>query len=336
MTTMEEQLLRVSDLTISLSGQDTSWPVVDCVSFSIGRGETVALVGESGCGKSVTALSLLRLLDPPLHIDGGQIEFEGRDLLGLSPADLRKVRGRQISMVFQEPMTSLNPVLTVGDQVDEVLVLHMKMSRSEARAKTVSLFQEVGIPDPVERADDYPHRLSGGMRQRVMIAMALACDPLLLLADEPTTALDVTIQAQILELLARIQRDRGMSLLLVTHDLGVVAEVAQRVLVMYAGNVVEVQSTTGLFEKPSHPYTRGLLRAIPDVSSPAGHLEPIPGSVPNPQDFPAGCRFHTRCGEEMPRCHTEVPRLLEMGDGGRVACFAREDSVEASTQGRGA
>ena len=299
-------------------------PVVDDVSFRIERGETLALVGESGCGKSMTALSMLRLVDAPLEIEGGEIRLEGEDLLALPEAGMRSVRGRRIAMIFQEPMTALNPVLTVGYQVAEVLVLHERLTGAQARARVVALFDEVGIPDPDRRVDEYPHQLSGGLRQRVVIAIALACSPSLLIADEPTTALDVTIQAQILDLLRRLQRERGMAVLMITHDLGVVAELAHRVAVMYAGRIVEESSVEALFERAEHPYTRALLASVPDLASSTGRLTSIGGQVPRPTAWPAGCRFHPRCPEVIGPCSAEVPSAIDLGPS-RVACFAREE-----------
>jgi oligopeptide/dipeptide ABC transporter ATP-binding protein len=265
-------------------------------SFTIFPGQTVALVGESGCGKSVTALSILRLIpQPPGRILGGQILLEGRDLLALSERDMQHVRGAQIAMIFQEPMTSLNPVYTIGDQIVEAVVLHQRVSKTQAYEIAENCLRDVGIADPHRRLYEYPHQMSGGMRQRVMIAMALSCRPKLLIADEPTTALDVTIQAQILELLRKLQQETGMSILLITHDLGVVAENADVVAVMYASRIVEVASVEEIFDHPRHPYTQGLLRSVPRLGRTSQRLATIPGSVPNPANFPAGCKFHPRC-----------------------------------------
>jgi oligopeptide/dipeptide ABC transporter ATP-binding protein len=270
-------------------------PVRD-VSFSIYPGQTVALVGESGCGKSVTAMSVLRLIpSPPGKVLGGSVTFQGRDLLTLSEREMRGVRGGQIAMIFQEPMTSLNPVYTIGDQIVEAVTLHQKVNARQAYDVAEQALREVGIADARRRLGEYPHQMSGGMRQRVMIAMALSCRPQLLIADEPTTALDVTIQAQILELLRKIQRERGMSILLITHDLGVVAENADVVNVMYASRVVETATVEDLFDKPQHPYTEGLFRSVPKLGEKVERLETIPGAVPNPARFPTGCKFHTRC-----------------------------------------
>jgi oligopeptide/dipeptide ABC transporter ATP-binding protein len=289
---------------------------VDGVSFDLYPGETLGIVGESGCGKTVTSLSILRLIpEPPGHIrPGSLIEFEGRNLLTLAPPELRAIRGNQIAMVFQEPMTSLNPVFTVGDQIAEAAIIHQRLSRKAARARAIEMLTLVGIPDPAERVDHYPHQLSGGMRQRVMIAMALVCHPKVLIADEPTTALDVTIQAQILELLDRLQAELGMSVLLITHDLGVVAGQADRVVVMYAGQVVETAPTTALFDGPLHPYTEGLMAAAPRIDARKSRLQAIPGQVPAATAWPSGCRFHPRCPHAWTKCANEEPPLLGDGD----------------------
>jgi oligopeptide/dipeptide ABC transporter ATP-binding protein len=291
------------------------------VSFELAAGETLGIVGESGCGKTVMSLSILRLIpEPPGHIlPGSFIEFEGRNLLTLPPRELRAVRGNRIAMVFQEPMTSLNPVLPVGAQVAEAALVHQKLSRADARTRTIDLLRLVGIPDPETRVDDYPHQLSGGMRQRVMIAMALICHPQVLIADEPTTALDVTIQAQILDLLGRLRRELNMAVLLITHDLGVVAGSADRVVVMYAGQVVETAATRALFATPGHPYTEGLLASIPRLDHPRERLRSIPGSVPPATAWPTGCRFHPRCPYAWDKCRTEEPPLLETGTAGHSA-----------------
>ena len=318
---MTEPLLRVRDLKtyfVTEQGRGTA-RAVDGVSFEVQPGETLGIVGESGCGKTVTSLSILRLIpEPPGHIRPGSfIEFEGRNLLTLEPRDLRAIRGNQIAMVFQEPMTSLNPVFTVGDQIAEAAILHQGLSRAAARARAIEMLKLVGIPDPEERVDHYPHQMSGGMRQRVMIAMALVCRPKLLIADEPTTALDVTIQAQILELLDRLQAELGMAVMLITHDLGVVAGSADRVVVMYAGQVVEQAPTPELFTRPLHPYTEGLLASVPRLDgAPAraregGRLHSIPGQVPAATAWPSGCRFHPRCPYAWDRCRAEEPPLLD-------------------------
>jgi oligopeptide/dipeptide ABC transporter ATP-binding protein len=320
---MTEPLLRVRDLKtyfVTDRGAGTA-RAVDGVSFDLQPGETLGIVGESGCGKTVTSLSILRLIpEPPGHIrPGSYIEFEGRNLLSLAPKELRAIRGNRIAMIFQEPMTSLNPVLTIGDQVAEAAIVHQRLSRRAARARAIEMLQQVGIPDPGSRVDDYPHQLSGGMRQRVMIAMALICHPQILIADEPTTALDVTIQAQILELLARLQQQLGMAVLLITHDLGVVAGTADRVVVMYAGQVVESAPTPELFARPRHPYTEGLMASIPRLDRPRERLHSIPGSVPAATAWPAGCRFHPRCPFAWEKCRTEEPPLLDTEIAGHTA-----------------
>ena len=301
-------LLRVQDLRTYFHLGGAVARAVDGVSFEIRPGETVGMVGESGCGKSVTALSLLRLVDPPGRIEPGSlIEFEGRDLLKLDEEGIRQIRGNRIAMVFQEPMTALNPVFTIGDQVAEVARVHAGASRRAAWDRAVEMLNLVGIPDPRERAKSYPHQLSGGMRQRVLIAMALVMNPSLLIADEPTTALDVTIQAQILELLADLQQRLGLAVLLITHDLGVVAESTARVLVMYGGQIVERAPVRELFQNPRHPYTRGLLEAMPRMGRQRERLTVIPGTVPPPTRWPSGCRFRDRCAWAWQRCADEHP-----------------------------
>jgi oligopeptide/dipeptide ABC transporter ATP-binding protein len=321
-------LLEVRDLRVSFFTPRGEVRAVDGVSFTIDEGETFGLVGESGCGKSVTALSLLRLLDGNGRIVGGDIVFAGRRLLALSEEEMRSLRGDQIAMVFQEPMTSLNPVFTVGYQIGEVLEVHRGMSRKQARAEAIELLRLVEIPEPERRVDAYPHQLSGGMRQRVMIAMALACRPRLFIADEPTTALDVTIQAQILDLLAHLQEQFGMAVLFVTHDLGIVAERARRVAVMYAGRIVEEAETATLFRNPLHPYTRGLLRSIPRLGMRVRRLAAIPGSVPDPLALPSGCRFRDRCTYAVARCGEIDPQLEPFGDSRAVACIRAQEFVE--------
>jgi oligopeptide/dipeptide ABC transporter ATP-binding protein len=314
-------LLRIRGLVVSFATDAGPVAAVRGVDLELAAGETLALVGESGCGKSVTALSILRLVPvPPGSYDAGEILLEGEDLLSASEPRLRQVRGNDVAMVFQEPMTSLNPVLRVGEQVAEAIELHQDVSAGEARKRTIEAFARVGIPAPEQRVDQYPHQLSGGLRQRVMIAMALACHPKLLIADEPTTALDVTIQAQILELIAKLQREEGMAVLLITHDLGVVAETARRVAVMYAGRIVEQADVMSLFERPRHPYTAGLLRSRPRLDTPHGRLVPIEGSVPDAQHQPPGCPFHPRCPHAEERCRREDPPLVGEGDH-RFACW---------------
>ena len=323
-------LLEVENLEVVFGTDAGPLKAVDGLSFSIDRGETLCLVGESGCGKSVTALSILRLIpDPPGRIARGRIRFDGQEMTELPEPALRSIRGRRIAMIFQEPMTSLNPVYTVENQIAEVLRLHLRMTRAQARERVVDLLAQVGIPAPRRRMSDYPHQLSGGMRQRVMIAMALACGPELLIADEPTTALDVTIQAQILELIQKLQQDQGLALLLITHDMGVVAEMQGRVAVMYAGRAVEQGTALELFDRPLHPYTQGLLAAIPrpdpatgSSKRPGGRLANIQGQVPSLLNLPPGCRFAGRCPEAEPRCREADPPL-ELKQGHQVACVVR-------------
>jgi oligopeptide/dipeptide ABC transporter ATP-binding protein len=308
-------LLEVTGLRVTFPTAAGPARAVDGISFTLDQGKTLALVGESGCGKSLTALSLLRLVPPPGMIEAGSvIRLDGKELLALDAESLRRIRGKRIGMVFQDPMTSLNPVFTVGDQISEGIRAHEKVSRREAWERAVALLQEVGIPDPVSRAWSYPHQMSGGMRQRVMIAIALSCQPDLLIADEPTTALDVTVQAQILELLDRLREERGMAVLLITHDLGIVAGRADRVAVMYAGRIVEEAPTTTLFRHPTHPYTQGLFASMPRLSGARDRLVPIRGTVPPATAWPAGCRFHPRCPSAMPECVTDPPLLAVESD----------------------
>jgi oligopeptide/dipeptide ABC transporter ATP-binding protein len=297
---------------------------VQDVSFQVESGTTFAIVGESGCGKSATAMSIMRLIpDPPGRIVAGSIEFKGRDLLALSDSEMRAIRGTQVAMIFQEPMTSLNPVFTVGDQIAEAIVLHRRKSSREAWSEALDLLNRVGIPDAGERIHEYPHQLSGGMRQRVMIAMAISCKPSLLIADEPTTALDVTIQAQILDLLASLQSQERMSILLITHDLGVVAERADDLAVMYASRIAETGRTAEVLARAFHPYTQGLLRSLPRMDGQGDRLSVIPGSVPDPRQFPTGCKFHPRCpiGCDDPRCRSVEPELREVVPGRNVSCW---------------
>ena len=318
-----DPLLRIDGLSIEFETGTKPIKAVNGSNLSIFPGQTVALVGESGCGKSVTAMSILRLLPtPPTKYTAGKIWFEGRDLLGLSEKEMRGVRGRDIAMIFQEPMTSLNPVFTVGNQIAEAVLLHQNVTRREAQKVAEKALGDVGINDPARRLGEYPHQMSGGMRQRIMIAMALACKPKLLIADEPTTALDVTIQAQILELLRKLQHDTGMAILMITHDLGVVAEQADTVSVMYASRVVETANVENLFDNPSHPYTQGLLRSVPKLGVSTNRLETIPGTVPSPRNFPTGCKFHNRC-QAMggdPKCVEVEPDLREIRARHWAAC----------------
>jgi oligopeptide/dipeptide ABC transporter ATP-binding protein len=315
-------LLEVRGLTTVFDTDDGEVRAVDGVDFSLERGRTLGIVGESGCGKSVTALSIMGLVPrPPGRIVAGEVRFEGEDLLKLPPPRLRELRGARLSMIFQEPMTSLNPAFTVGDQVAEALLRHGSAGRKEAKHQAIEMLRRVRIPSPERRARDYPHRLSGGMRQRVMIAMALACNPRLLIADEPTTALDVTIQAQILELMRALRSELGTAIILITHDLGVIAELADDVIVMYAGQVVERCPVAALFSEPHHPYTIGLLGSIPRLHLEQQRLSAIEGSVPNAAAMPAGCRFHARCPFAVERCFKEAPPLAEIKAKHFAACW---------------
>ena len=321
---MPEHLLEVKNLKTHFPTRAGVVRAVDDVSFYLDKGELLGLVGESGCGKSITALSVMRLISSPGKIVGGEITFKGENLLAATEDRMREIRGNDIAMIFQDPMTSLNPVYTVGEQIAEVLRLHRNLSRREAKRAAIEAMKEVAIPDPARRADDYPHQLSGGMRQRVMISMALACDPELLIADEPTTALDVTIQAQILELLNELRRTRDLAVLLITHDLGVVAETADRVCVMYTGRIVEESPVEELFARPKHPYTEGLLRSVPKLTlaeaEKVERLETIEGVVPKPTNLPPGCHFAPRCRHRMPRCtEGEIP-LYPLENSVRVRC----------------
>ena len=323
MMTTDTPLLEVKGLRTEFRSGGSSFAAVDGISFSLAPGETLGIVGESGCGKSVTSLSIMRLVpNPPGKITAGEIRLEGRNLLNLPESAMRAVRGDDIAMIFQEPMTSLNPVQTVGDQIIEAVQLHRSLSAAAARARALEMLQLVKIPSPETRLDEYPHQLSGGMRQRVMIAMALACDPKLLIADEPTTALDVTIQAQILDLLRDLRERTGAAIMLITHDLGVVAELAHRVIVMYAGRIVEEAPVGLLFADPQHPYTLGLLGSIPRLGSDGDErLTAIEGVVPNPYALPPGCRFGPRCPLADEKCRAEQPTLREIAPGHRAACW---------------
>jgi len=318
------KLLDIRDLKTYFYTSDGVARAVDGVSFSVGRGATLGIVGESGCGKSVSALSILRLIpDPPGRIESGEIIFEGRNLLELSEPEMRRIRGNRISMIFQEPMTSLNPVFTVGSQIAEVFRIHKDMGRREAFEAAVEMLHKVRIPNPSRRAREYPHQMSGGMRQRVMIAMALACSPALLIADEPTTALDVTVQAQILALMDELQEQYHTSILMITHDLGVIAETAEEVVVMYAGMIVEHGSVEDIFNRPAHPYTRALLRSIPKIDQirRGQKLEPIEGNVPSPLGYPRGCRFHPRCKYRTAECIAEIPPMETVGENHTCRCI---------------
>jgi len=318
---MADPLLTVRDLRTYFYTENGVAQSVDGVSFSVGAGETVGLVGESGCGKSVTALSLMRLVRPPGRIEPRSvIEFQGKNLVTIDEKDMREIRGARIAMVFQEPMTALNPVFKVGDQIAEVVRIHKGGSKQEAWQRAVDMLETVGIPSPAQRANEYPHQLSGGMRQRVVIAMALVMNPALVIADEPTTALDVTIQAQILELLRELQTKFGTSILLITHDLGVVAETVSRVIVMYGGEIVEEAPVNELFKRAHHPYTEGLLNAMPHVGQERERLATIPGTVPPPTNWPTGCRFNDRCQYAWDRCLAEHPPLYQIGEGHVSRC----------------
>lgn len=320
---MNDVLLDIQDLRTYFHVREGLARAVDGIWLQLRRGETLGLVGESGCGKTVASLSILKLLDtPPAEYRGGRVIFEGRNLLEAGEKEMRKVRGKRISMVFQEPMTSLNPLMSIGSQIQEMLIKHEKMSRAEARGLSIELINQVGIPAPRRRIDEHPHELSGGMRQRVMIALALACNPTILIADEPTTALDVTIQAQILDLMQRLQTDMGTSILLITHDLGVIAETADHVAVMYAGRIVEKADVRTIFKNPLHPYTQGLLRSVPRVDEAEGpeRLREIPGQVPNLCFLPPGCSFLDRCPIGDAQCRQEEPGLRSIEEGHAVAC----------------
>ena len=324
-----DALLDVRDLRTWFFTADGVVKAVDGVDISVGRGEVLGLVGESGSGKSVSMFSALRLVSNPGRVVGGSVTFGGRDVLAMRRAELRELRGGHVSMIFQQPTGSLNPVYRVGAQIAEVYDVHERLSRKAGEAKAVAMLTRVGIPDAARRARSFPHQMSGGMAQRVMIAMALAANPQLLIADEPTTALDVTIQAQILDLMRDLQRDMGMAMVLITHDLGVVAEMAERVAVMYAGQIVEEASTHAVFKEPKHPYTHGLLGSIPVLGRRADELAVIPGRVPNLIDLPEGCRFAPRCEQRMAHCTQALPALVDVSPGHRVRCFLHSDAIEA-------
>ena len=327
---MQEKLLEVSNLTTRFHTDDGIVTAVSNLSFTVDKGESVCVVGESGCGKSVTSMSIMRLLKTPPAEVTGDVYFDGRDLLKLPMEEMRKIRGNEIAMIFQEPMTSLNPVFTCGHQIAEALRLHQGMDKASARKEAIELMRMVGIPLPEKRVDNFPHQLSGGMRQRVMISMALACRPKLLIADEPTTALDVTIQAQIMELIKELKRKLNMALILITHDMGVVAEMAERVIVMYAGDAVEEADVRELFKNPQHPYTIGLLNSIPRMDGDDSDLYVIEGTVPGLYDMPKGCRFGPRCEHCTQRCREELPPLVDIGDGHKVRCFLAMKEGEAN------
>lgn len=317
----KKPILQVKDLKTYFHSEDGMIKAVDGVSFEVYPGETLGIVGESGCGKSVTSLTVMRLLDKNGRIAGGEILFEDKNILKVPENKMMKIRGNDMAMIFQEPMTSLNPVYTIGFQIMEAILLHQNVGKKEARRQAIDMLRKVGIPEPEKRVDQYPHELSGGMRQRAMIAMSLSCNPKLLFADEPTTALDVTIQAQILELMIKLQEDFGMAIVFITHDLGVIAETAQRVLVMYAGKVVEYADVKTLFKSPRHPYTWGLMNAIPSIDTTKEVLYNIPGVVPDPLSFPDGCRFRTRCPLATEQCAKDEPPLEEIEQDHKSACW---------------
>jgi oligopeptide/dipeptide ABC transporter ATP-binding protein len=322
---MSEVLLHVKGLKTSFYTESGVVRALDGISFDVFKGETLGIVGESGCGKSVTSMSILRLIpQPPGKIEAGEAIFNGVDLTKIADEEMRKIRGNEISMIFQEPMTSLNPVFTIGYQISEVLKLHCGLTKKECVPETIKLLKRVGIPRAERVINDYPFALSGGMKQRAMIAMALACQPSLLIADEPTTALDVTIQAQILQIMRDLQKDQGMSIMFITHDLGVIAEMSDRVIVMYAGHIVEQADVRSLFREPLHPYTKGLLNSKPDLHSDEQRLHVIPGNVPNLLKRPEGCQFHPRCEFCFDRCRKELPKLTETADGRMVRCWLHQ------------
>ncbi|MHA6251175.1 ABC transporter ATP-binding protein [Oceanobacillus sp. CAU 1775] len=328
----DDIILEVNNLRTSFFTDDFEVKAVDGVSFELPKGKTLGIVGESGSGKSITALSILRLLEKTGKIVDGEILFNGKDLTKLSEREIRTIRGNDISMIFQEPMTSLNPVYTVGKQIYEALKVHQGLDKKKGNARTIELLELVGIPSPAQRVKQYPHELSGGMRQRVMIAMALACNPKLLIADEPTTALDVTIQAQILELINGLQEELGMSVIMITHDLGVVAETCDYVAVMYGGQVVEYQSVRELFKNPKHPYTVGLLNSMPRHDIDVEELEPIRGNVPSVRNMPKGCRFAPRCPFATELCVTELPKLDRKEDGSEIRCWIYTDEWDGDPE----
>jgi len=329
----EKLLLEIKDLKTHFFTEDGVVKAVDGVDFEVYQGETLGIVGESGCGKSVTAFSILRLLDYPGKTVGGEVIFKGENLLKKTEDEMRGIRGKEIAIIFQEPMTALNPVLTVGFQISEALMMHFKIGKKEAINKSVELLKKVEIPMPEERANEYPHQLSGGMRQRAMIAMAMSCDPILLIADEPTTALDVTIQAQILDLMMALLREFNGSLIMITHDLGVIAEIADRIAIMYAGKVVEYADKKTIFHNPLHPYTLGLLTSIPRLDVEMKRLDVIPGIVPNPLHFPSGCKFNPRCRFATDRCKKEEPSLIKIEEGHLVRCWNVDKVVKEVKKG---
>jgi peptide/nickel transport system ATP-binding protein len=325
---MNNKLLEISNLKTYFFSDKGHLPAVNGVDLYINKGETLGVVGESGCGKSVTSLSIMRLLtDTPGKVVDGSILFEGRDLLSFSENEIREVRGNEIAMIFQEPMTSLNPVYKIGQQIGEAVQLHLKYDKKQAREHVIKMLKLVGIPRAEEIIDEFPYQMSGGMRQRIMIAMAMSCDPTLLIADEPTTALDVTIQAQILELMKKLKEEKGTAIMLITHDLGVVAEMCDRVVVMYAGKVVEEADVLEIFENPKHPYTKGLLNSVPKLGRKTNRLESIPGNVPTPANMPQGCKFAPRCSQVMDICKVQDPDLLQIADGHQCRCFLYQSEL---------
>lgn len=328
---MSENIIEVKHLQTQFTRDERKTVVLDNVSFHIKKGEVLGLVGESGCGKSVTSLSIMRLFkDTTGEITQGEIRYNGTNLLSISENDMRRIRGKEISMIFQEPMTSLNPVMKIGEQLMEAIRLHLGYSDKQAREHAVNMLTKVGIPRPKEILGEYPHQLSGGMRQRIMIAMAMSCHPSLLIADEPTTALDVTIQAQILDVMKQLQADEQMSMLLITHDLGVVAEMCNRVVVMYAGRVVEEASVYDLFDDPQHPYTKGLIGSVPKIGQKRDRLDSVPGNVPTPNNMPKGCKFAPRCKDAMPLCWEQEPAIASVGENRFCRCCLYD------AEGRGA
>lgn len=325
---MKEKLLEISNLKTYFFSDAGQVPAVNGVDLYIHEGETLGVVGESGCGKSVTSLSVMRLLtDTPGRVVDGSISFKGKDLLSLSEKEMRKIRGNEIAMIFQEPMTSLNPVFTIGEQIGEAVKLHLKYNKKDAKNHVINMLKLVGIPRAEEIVNEYPHQLSGGMRQRIMIAMAMACNPTLLIADEPTTALDVTIQAQILDLMKKLKKEKATSIMLITHDLGVVAEMCDRVIVMYAGKVVEEAEVTEIFDNPKHPYTKGLLNSIPKLGQKMERLDSIPGNVPTPANMLKGCKFAPRCSQVMDICKEKDPDLMQVEDGHKCRCFLYQNEM---------
>jgi peptide/nickel transport system ATP-binding protein len=332
-----DPILEVKDLQVEVATDEKEITLINGVSFTVHKGETIGIVGESGCGKSITSLSIMGLLPLNGKVSNGSINLKGRDLGRLSKKEMRKIRGKEVAMIFQEPMTSLNPVYTIGYQLIEMIRKHMDMSKAEARKHAIKMLELVGIPRADEIVDEYPYQLSGGMRQRVMIAMAVSCNPEVLIADEPTTALDVTIQAQILDLMRDLQKKRDMSIVLITHDLGVVAEMCDRVVVMYAGQVVEESEIEELFENPKHPYTKGLLASIPSLEEDKEYLSSIPGTVPSPDNMPKGCRFVDRCPSAHSKCYAEAPPLFSTENNTKSRCWLFEEQpLETSLEKGGA